>query len=127
MRMADLDKKRMVLLDLPVVSEYYQSLFDVAGIKPLIVVAAQTTAMVRSLVGSGMRCSILNFRGNSLTSYAGEDATIHPLKDATTPSRLMLGYKTEYKRKLTQTFIDRCQEYFNSSESEQYIVRSDLG
>ena len=125
-RMAGLDEKRIVLLDLPVVSEYYQSLFDVAGIKPLIVATAQTTAMVHSLVGSVMGCSILNFRGNFLTSYAGEAAKINPIKDATTPSRLMLGYKTEYKRKLTQTFIDRCQEYFNSSGSEQYIVRSDL-
>ena len=127
MRMTGLDKKRIVLLDLPVVSEYYQSLFDVAGIKPLIVATALTTAMVHSLVGSVMGCSILKFRGNSLTSYAGEAAKIHPIKNSTTPSRLMLGYKTEYKRKLTQTFIDRCQEYCNSSGSEQYIVRSDLG
>ena len=97
-----------------------------AGIKPLIVATAQATAMVHSLVGSVMGCSIHNFRGNSPTSYAGEAAKIHPIKNSTTPSRLMLGYKTEYKRKLTQTFIDRCQEHFNSSESEQYIVRSDL-
>ncbi len=82
--------------------------------------------MVHSLVESVMGCSNLNFRGNFLTSYAGEAAKINPIKDATAPSRLMLGYKTEYKRKLTQTFIDRCQEYFNSSGSEQYIVRSDL-
>lgn len=46
----------LVLLDLPVVSEYYSRIFDEAGVVPQIAATATTVEMAHSLVGTGLGC-----------------------------------------------------------------------
>ncbi|MBX3551119.1 MAG: LysR family transcriptional regulator [Pseudolabrys sp.] len=52
----------MILLDLPYTRDYFQSIFESAGIAPNIVYRTTSPQMVRSMVASGMGYSILNAR-----------------------------------------------------------------
>ena len=62
------DKLPLILLNLPSISEYYRSLFDAHNINPKIVATAKTNEMVRSLVGAGIGCSILNIKAATNTT-----------------------------------------------------------
>jgi DNA-binding transcriptional LysR family regulator len=59
----------MILLDLPHTRDYFQSLFDNAGVQPNIVYRTTSPQMVRSMVASGMGYSILNARPPSQQPY----------------------------------------------------------
>ena len=116
------DKVPMVLLNLPGVSEYYNSLFELNGIRPNVVATAKTNQMVRSLVGAGLGCSILNLKGASETTAAGDKVRILKLEGVLRPMELKLGFNDEYRRKLVEAFITECRNYFRSSQAQKFLV-----
>jgi DNA-binding transcriptional LysR family regulator len=120
--LSELHKKPMVLLNGPVISEYYNSIFDENNIRPKIVATAKTNQMVRSLVGAGLGCSILNLKGASVTTAAGDNIREIPIGGSTRPMGLMLGYKEEYQRKLVKAFVDECRKYFQSSQAKEFLI-----
>ena len=117
-----LAKEKLVLLDLPVVSEYYSGLFESAGIEPNIVSTATTVEMVRSLVGAGLGSSILHMRPATTLTYAGERVVAVPLKPAFAPLKIVLGHHAENPRRLVKAFVDALQGYFMTSTARQLIV-----
>ncbi len=120
--LADLAEENLVLLDLPVMSEYYRGILEDAGIAPRIVATANTTEMIRSLVGADVGCSILNMRPLNHTSYAGDPLAAVPVSPAPKPLRLVLGHIQENPRRLVHAFVEQCRSYFTSDAARRMIV-----
>ena len=120
--LSQFDKLPMVLLNLPGVSEYYNSLFEINKVRPNVVATAKTNQMVRSLVGAGLGCSILNLKGATDTTAAGDEVRIIKLEGSLKPMGLKLGFNDEYQRKIVKAFIVECRNYFKSSLAQEFLV-----
>jgi DNA-binding transcriptional LysR family regulator len=77
--MAQLSKHPMVLLDLPLSADYFLSLFEGTGAKPVIAERTRDMAVMRSLVGNDFGYSIANVRPLSDTSPDGKPVRIVPI------------------------------------------------
>jgi DNA-binding transcriptional LysR family regulator len=119
----DLSNLALVLLDLPVASEYYRSLIDDNAAGAQIVATASTTEMVRALVGAGVGCAILNMRPSTAVTYAGDGVVAVPIRSETKPLKLVLGHLGGKPRRLTQAFTDACRSYFARPAANDLIVR----
>lgn len=122
--MQDFRDERLVLLDLPVVSEYYASQFDQAGISPDIIVTATSLEMVRSLVGRGVGCSFLHMAVANDLTYAGDTVVAVPLSPAVEPFKIVLGHLAGNPRRLVQVFIEGLRSYFEDEDAAILSVRS---
>lgn len=119
---ADLNELPLVLLDLPFTSEYYRSLLEEHAPKANIVATASTTEMVRSLVGAGVGCSILNMLPATLISYAGDELRAIPFVEGSQSLRLVLGHLGGKQRRLLQVFTEACRGYFAAERAKQLVV-----
>ena len=81
---------KMVLLDLPLSSEYFLSFFDAIGQRPLIAERTRDMAVMRSLVANGFGFSIANIRPHSDLSPDGRALRFVPLEGDLRPMRLGL-------------------------------------
>ena len=120
--MAEIAKESLVVLNRPVAAAYYRSLFDVHARDMSIAAYANSTEMVRSLVGAGHGCAILNMRPSTSTSYGGATVVALPIADALPPLRLAVAYDKARPRRLVRRFVDACRQHFEGAESERYIV-----
>ena len=80
----------MVLLDLPLSSDYFLSFFDQSGILPDIVERTRDMAVMRSLVANGFGFGIANIRPHSDLSPDGRQLRFVPLTGPLRPMRLGL-------------------------------------
>ena len=80
----------MILLDLPLSSEYFLSFFNQIGVKPKIVERTRDMAVMRSLVANGFGYAIANIRPHSDLSPDGRKLRFVPLTGAARPMRLGL-------------------------------------
>ncbi|WP_371171072.1 LysR family transcriptional regulator [Aliiroseovarius sp. 2305UL8-7] len=80
----------MVLLDLPLSSDYFLSFFDQTGRKPRIVERTRDMAVMRSMVANGFGYAIANIRPYSDLSPDGRRLVFIPLKGNQRPMRLGL-------------------------------------
>lgn len=78
----------MVLLDLPISSAYFLSVFEDAGVAPQIVERTRDMAVMRSLVANGFGFSVANIRPHSDLSPDGRELRFIPLEGAQRPMRL---------------------------------------
>ena len=62
----------MILLDLPLSSDYFLSLFDKAGLVPRVVERTQGMAVLRSLVGQDFGYTIIDIKPLSKTAPDGK-------------------------------------------------------
>ena len=69
----------MVLLDVPLSADYFLSLFDGVGGKPVIAERTRDMAVMRSMVGNGFGYSIANVRPLSNTSPDGNPVKAVPI------------------------------------------------
>jgi DNA-binding transcriptional LysR family regulator len=69
----------MVLLDLPLSADYFLSLFDAVGERPLIAERTRDMAVMRSMVGNDFGYSIANVRPLSDTSPDGNPVRVIPI------------------------------------------------
>ncbi|MGI3183525.1 LysR substrate-binding domain-containing protein [Nioella aestuarii] len=81
----------VILLDRPVAEPYVSALFRDRGLAPRIVARANTTEMVRSLVGAGAGLAVLNMRPRTDRSYGGEGLASVPLSGELPPITLLVG------------------------------------
>ncbi len=75
----DLAAFPMVLLDLPISSDYFQSFFTREGLHPVISERTRDMAVMRSLVANGYGYSIANFRPLNNVSPDGKPLKFVPL------------------------------------------------
>ncbi len=111
----------MILLDLPLSSEYFMGLFRQEGLKPLIKARTALSDVQRGLVGSGYGYSLANVRPNNMSSLDGNALKYVPLKSATNdaPPPLNLGIamvRELHQNKAQRTFIDYCKERISTRQ-----------
>ena len=113
----------LVVLNRPFAAAYYKSLFDAND----ITVAAYTnsTEMVRSLVGAGHGCAVLNMQPLTAQSYCGEKLVGVPISDPLPPLTLSIGYDKTRPRRLVQDFVDTCRAHFAQTGPQRCIVELD--
>ncbi|MEM8811101.1 MAG: LysR family transcriptional regulator [Pseudomonadota bacterium] len=120
----DLAEEALVLLDLPFVGGYVRDLLTAAGIAPPIHATASTTEMVRSLVGAGLGCAILNMRPAIETSYGGDGLAMRPLAGKLRPLSLVMGTIAGGERRLVAAFRQACRDYFANNGDNHLVIFS---
>ncbi|MEU7045561.1 LysR family transcriptional regulator [Streptomyces varsoviensis] len=80
-RLADLGGEPMVLLDLPVSRDYFQSVAAKSGVRPKISHRTTNYETVRSMVAAGYGWSLLNQRPAHDGTYGGSRVVCLPLAD----------------------------------------------
>ena len=120
--LADLRDQQTIALNRPVAYAYYRQLFETIGAKPNTVAVANSTEMVRSLVGAGLGCAILNMRPKTAQSYAGDNLVCLPFSDDLTSLTLAIGYTKPNPRRAVRSFIEACHMYFSSEAGLAHIV-----
>lgn len=118
----EIDGATMVLLDLPVVSDYYSRIFNEADIAPKIASTATTLEMVRSLVGAGVGLSLLHMRPVTDLTYAGQRVVGVPLSPAPDPLRIVMGHLPDSPRRLVTAFTDQVRALFARDGGHRYLV-----
>ena len=119
----DLDGEPLVLLDLPMTNQYYRDLASDADRPAHIVATVSTHEMVRSLVGAGVGCSVLNMRPATATTYAGGEVVAVPLRPGTRSLKLVLGHTGGKPRRLVQAFMDATRQHFSKSSARDLVVQ----
>lgn len=112
-----------MVLDRPVATDYCRRLFELAGQRPNVVGHANATEMVRSLVGAGQACAVLNMVPQSDLTYAGDRVVARPIADDLPPLTLAVGYAGPQMRRVVARFVSACQAYFDSAEGQKVICR----
>ncbi len=107
----DLVEHEMVLLDLPLSTDYFLSFFNVAGVKPVISERTKDMAVARSLVANGFGYSIVNFRPVGTLAPDGNPLIFIPLISNLPPIPVgILAAKGAMKRRTCASFLQHCIE-----------------
>lgn len=121
-KMSEISDSPIIALNRPVASDYYSGLLSTADRRYRIAAYANSTEMVRSLVGAGLGVAILNMIPATTTSYAGDQLMSLPIADPLPPLTLSVGYEKSNARKLVRHFVDRCRSYFSDENANRCIV-----
>ncbi len=101
----------MILLDLPMSSDYFLSFFRAVGLKPNIAERTRDLAVVRSLVANGFGYSIANVRPLNDPSPDGQKLCFIPLSGPVRPMVMGLVMAKGVETLLTiRAFVAFCQE-----------------
>ncbi len=116
--LGELVSEPMVMLDIPMSRDYFQSLFATDGIEPHIVARSRSEDVVRSLVANGIGYALFNVRPKSNQSVDGKRFTRLRLAGKHRPMLLGLATYAPVKQpRLAQVFMQRCRAYI----SDHYI------
>ncbi|MEM7239115.1 MAG: LysR family transcriptional regulator [Pseudomonadota bacterium] len=118
----DVAREPIIALNRPFAAEYYRALFERLGTVPRIAAEANSTEMVRSLVGAGQGCAVLNMLPMTEVSYAGDRLAAVPLTTPLPPLSLAIGYTKSGTRRLVQHFVDACHTHFAHPGEGRCIV-----
>jgi len=104
----------MILLGATPTGDYFTSVLEREGVRPLVAYRSPNFEMVRGLVGQGLGFAIMATRPSALVSYDGHLLVTRPLVAQAEPSRVMLATRagaelsTQAKR-----FVWYCRDYFD--------------
>lgn len=121
-RLKDLAKQNLIVLDRPVAVDYYKHLFDQSLSAPETIAYANSTEMVRSMVGAGHGVAVLNMVPATDISYAGDPLAARPIADDLPPLPLSIGYAKSNPRRIVLELAKHCQTYFQQGDSPRHIV-----
>lgn len=121
-RLADLAQEPIIVLNRPIAVDYYRRLFDEAGQSPLTIAHTSSHEMVRSLVGAGHGCAVLNMMPSTDVSYAGDRVKALPIADGLPPLHLAVGYDKSNPRRIVSHFAKRCQTYFGDNRHAHIVA-----
>lgn len=106
----DLVDHPMVLLDLPLSSDYFLSLFEPLGVKPQIVERTRDMAVMRSLVANGFGFSIANVRPINPLSPDGKPLKFIPIAGSVRALRMgLLIAQDASKSNAVRAFLEHCR------------------
>ncbi|MFV1878166.1 LysR substrate-binding domain-containing protein [Nioella sp.] len=120
--LADVAAHPLVLLDRPVAEPYVTALFRDRGLLPNIAARANTTEMVRSLVGAGAGLAVLNMRPRTDRSYAGDGVSSVPLADTLPPITLLLGRAEGRPKRAVAVVRDLLLAWAEGPKARELIV-----
>ena len=105
----DLADHAMVLLDLPISSDYFLSFFKATKSKPFVSERTKDMAVARSLVANGFGYSIVNFRPVGTRAPDGKSLVFVPLESNVPPIAVgVLSAKGAMKRSICARFLQHC-------------------
>jgi len=105
----DLIEHPMVLLDLPLSSDYFLSFFTRTDMKPFISERTKDMAVARSLVANGFGYSIVNFRPVGTLAPDGNPLVFIPLISDIPPIPVgVLSASGAMKRRTCASFLQHC-------------------
>jgi DNA-binding transcriptional LysR family regulator len=108
---AELAEFPMVLLDLPLSSDYFLSFFAAAHVRPRIVERTRDLAVMQSLVGNDFGYSIANLKPVSNRSPDGRALHFIPISGPVEPMRLgLLSAAGGRSSPAIRAFVDYCRE-----------------
>ncbi|HEV3428511.1 MAG TPA: LysR family transcriptional regulator [Paraburkholderia sp.] len=103
--LASLVDEPYVMLDLPHSREYFSSLFDAIGQRPVPVFRSSQPEVVRGMVANGLGYSILNFPLKSTQTVDGEDFVVKRFKEKVVATTLGIAQSRTMKpRMVVQKF-----------------------
>ncbi len=106
----DLLPHPMVLLDLPLSSDYFLSFFTQIGAKPIIAERTRDMAVMRSMVGNGFGYSIANVRPLKDEAPDGKRLRFLPLEGDVRPMRMgLLMTRDADSTNVVRAFLDHCR------------------
>lgn len=120
--LSELADETMIVLNRPIAADYYGRLVHDAGHSPERIIYANSTEMVRSMVGAGHGCAVLNMLPATDISYAGDRLTALPIRDTLPPLTLSLGYDKINPRRIVRHFVTQCQSYFSNGAGRRHII-----
>jgi len=101
----------MVLLDLPISSDYFLSFFTQIGLRPVIAERTRDMAVARGLVANGFGYSIANIRPLNDLAPDGQKLRFIPLERAVQPMRMGLVMAQGAMNALTiRAFVEECRK-----------------
>lgn len=110
-RIDDLKDHPMILLDLPLSADYFLSLFDEIGEKPIIAERTRDMAVMRSMVGNGFGYSIVNIRPLSETAPDGSAVRSAPIEGPVRSLRMgLLTARNGERSNAVRAFVDYAVE-----------------
>lgn len=115
-------KEPLVVLDRPLARPYVDSLFRQAGLTPNIAATADSTEMVRALVGAGAGVAVLGMRPFTQVSYAGDTLACTPLAPGAPPLQLLSGHATAQPRRLVSAFLEALSAWMHSDAAHSLTV-----
>ncbi len=105
----DLADHKMVLLDLPLSSDYFRSFFDVCNVSPTIAERTKDMAVARSLVANGFGYSIVNYRPVGSLAPDGKPLNFVRLVSDIPPIAVgVLSAKGAMQRRVCAVFLEHC-------------------
>jgi len=103
-----------IYLDLPHSRNYFFSLFERQGLRPLHSQSVGNFETIRSFVGNGLGYSILNLKPLNQTNYDGTRVQYVPLEGSHRPLKLCcISLKRDVYRRAALAFIEHVKDHFN--------------
>ena len=114
--LASLLDEPYVMLDLPYSREYFASLFDTVGRRPVPAFHSSQPEVVRGMVANGLGYSILNFPLKSTRTVDGGEFAIRPFNEMLRPMTLGIARLASVQpRRVVQRFAQFCAERISRS------------
>lgn len=118
----DIAGEPLVVLDRPVAGPYYRALLEAAEPAFKIAAYANSTEMLRSLVGAGFGFAVLNMRPDTAKTYAGDTVVARPILGDLRSLTLSVGYDKARPRELVKRFVGACKSTFSSPSASRFTV-----
>ena len=119
----ELQKEKMVLLDLPLSTDYFLSAYREAGLRPTIAERTEDLALVRSMVANGFGYSLANIRSRTNLSPDGKPLKFVPLIGGPRPLRLgIVTGREARKRRIVRAFDDHCRTFIRQDQIPGLIM-----
>ncbi|QGX97238.1 LysR family transcriptional regulator [Roseovarius faecimaris] len=113
----------LIQLDRPLARPYMEGLFRQRGLRPRIAARADSTEMVRSLVGAGAGLAVLSMRPRTAISYGGDNLVAIPLEPELPGLHLLAGHAMRHPRKLVSVFLEVLENWTRTPEATGLTVR----
>jgi DNA-binding transcriptional LysR family regulator len=110
-RLAELARRPLILLDLPISREYLLGLFLRADLKPHVAWRSPHPEVIRTMVANGFGYALFNARPRSL--HAMDGRRVYPVRIAGSPPPAVLGLaslRNQRGSRLVQAFAAHCRE-----------------
>lgn len=123
----ELQKREMILFDLPITQDYFQNIAAYGNKSPTIGYRTKSYEMLRSLVASRMGYAILIMTPHTDRAYDGNKLVNRPIRDSLPPARYGLAMAKDYApRRTVQAFIDVCRKQLKDEDAAAgYFLNED--
>ena len=119
----DLTKRPMVLLELPMMREYFNNLFAAVGVRPTIAHSSRSSEIIRALVAGGFGVSILNICSGDEDAVGAGYRCLPISGPVKVPEFGVAAVKGIRRPLMCQGFIEVCGSLRQKGAFEKMVVR----